>query len=158
MVQAIGNENFDVAIKIDSPLYATDQSTSQGLMVLSDSQNFITFALETDGSKIGLSAHTVAGGVASTVFQDSDFSQYQNPMYLLLTKNGSAYVAMYSLDGVNWTQAASFTNTSPITAHRTLCRQLQRHPRQCCSGGDVSELVRCSAVSACSVYTALRCC
>jgi len=116
VVQPIGNENFDVAIKIDSPLYATDQSTSQGLVVLSDSQNFITFALETDGSKIGLSAHTVAGGVATTVFEDSDFSQYQNPMYLRLTKNGSAYVAMYSLDGVNWTQAASFTDASPTTA------------------------------------------
>jgi hypothetical protein len=45
VVQAIGNENFDVAIKIDSPLYATDQSTSQGLMVLSDSQNFTTFSV-----------------------------------------------------------------------------------------------------------------
>ena len=108
--------NFDVAIKIDSPLYATDQSTSQGLMVLSDSQHFITFALATDGSKIGLSAHTVAGGAASTVFEDSDFSQYQNPMYLRLTKNGNAYVAMYSPDGVNWTQTASFTDNTPTTA------------------------------------------
>ena len=85
-------------------------------MVLSDSQDFITFALETDGNKIGLSAHTVTGGVATTVFEDSDFSQYQNPMYLRLTKNGSAYVAMYSLDGVNWTQAASFTDANPTTA------------------------------------------
>jgi hypothetical protein len=116
VVQAIGNENFDVAIKIDSPLYATDQSTSQGLMVLSDSQNFTTFALETDGTRIGLSAHTVTGEVATTVLEDSDFSQYQNPMYLRLTKNGSAYVAMYSLDGVSWTHAASFTDTSPTIA------------------------------------------
>ena len=116
VVQAIGNEDFDVAIKIDSPLYATDQSTSQGLMVLSDSQNFTTFALGTDGNKIGLSAHTVARGVAATVLEDTDFSQYQNPMYLRLTRNGSAYVAMYSVDGVSWTQAASFTNTSPTTA------------------------------------------
>jgi parallel beta-helix repeat protein len=116
VVQAIGNDNFDVAIKIDSPLYATDQSTSQGLMVLSDSQNFTTFALETDGTRIGLSAYTVANGVPATVLEDTDFSQYQNPMYLRLTKNGSAYVAMYSLDGVSWTQAAGFTNTSPTTA------------------------------------------
>jgi hypothetical protein len=116
VVQAIGNENFDVAIKIDSPLYATDQSTSQGLMVLSDSQNFTTFALQTDGARIGLSAHTVARGVAATVLEDTDFSQYQNPMYLRLTKTGSAYVAMYSVDGVSWTQAASFTNTNPPTA------------------------------------------
>jgi hypothetical protein len=36
VVQTIGNEDFDVAIKIDSPLFATDGNTSQGLMVLSE--------------------------------------------------------------------------------------------------------------------------
>jgi hypothetical protein len=115
VVQTIGNENFDVAIKIDSPLFATDANTSQGLMVLSDRQDFITFALETNGTKIGLSAHTVTSGVATTVFEDSDFSQYQNPMYLRLTKTGGAYVALYSVDGVSWAQAASFTDTRATT-------------------------------------------
>ena len=116
VVQTIGNQNFDVTIKIDSPLFATDANTSQGLMVLSDDRNFITFALETDGRRIGLSAHTVTGGVATSVLQDSDFSQYQNPMYLRLTKTGSAYVALYSVDGINFTQAASFTDTATTTA------------------------------------------
>jgi hypothetical protein len=115
VVQTIGDENFDVAIKIDSPLFATDANTSQGLMVLSDRQDFITFALETNGTKIGLSAHTVTSGVATTVFEDSDFSQYQNPMYLRLTKTGGAYVALYSVDGVSWAQAASFTDTRATT-------------------------------------------
>ena len=115
VVQAIGDENYDVAIKIDSPLFAGDANTTQGLMVLSDSQNFITFALETDGSKIGLSAHTVTSGVASTVFEDQDLSQYQNPMYLRLTRNNSTYVAFYSTDGISWTQAATFTDTRTMT-------------------------------------------
>lgn len=115
-VQTIGNQNFDVTIKIDSPIFATDANTSQGLMVLSDDRNFITFALQTDGTRIGLSAHTVTGGVATSVLQDSDFSQYQNPMYLRLTKTGSAYVALYSVDGINFTQAASFTDSATTTA------------------------------------------
>jgi hypothetical protein len=108
----IGRENFDVAIKIDSPLFATDGNTSQGLMILSDSKDFITFALTTDGTKIGLNARTVTGGAANTVLDDTDFSQYLNPMYLRVTKAGSAYVAFYSVDGANWTQAASFTDTT----------------------------------------------
>jgi hypothetical protein len=115
VLQAIGNQNYDVAIKIDSPLFAGDANTSQGLMVLSDSRNFITFALETDGSKIGLSAHTVTGGVATTVLEDQDLSQYQNPMYLRLTRNNSSYVAFYSTDGISWTQAATFTDTKIMT-------------------------------------------
>jgi hypothetical protein len=115
VLQAIGNANYDVAIKIDSSLFAGDANTSQGLMVQSDSQNFITFALETDGSKIGLSAHTVTSGVATTVLEDSDLSQYQNPMYLRLTRNNSNYVAFYSTDGISWTQAATFTDTRVMT-------------------------------------------
>jgi Chitobiase/beta-hexosaminidase C-terminal domain/Bacterial Ig-like domain (group 2) len=116
VVQTIGNEDFDVAIKIDSPLLATDGNTSQGLMVLSDSEDFITFALATDGTKIGLSAHMITGGRATTVLDDTDFSQYQNPMYLRVTKAGSAYVAFYSVDGANWTEAASFTDTTIFTS------------------------------------------
>jgi hypothetical protein len=115
VLQPIGNENYDVGIKIDSALSAGDANTSQGLMVLSDSQNFVTFALETDGSKIGLSAHTVTSGVATTVFEDQDLSQYQNPIYLRLTKNDSTYITFYSTDGINWTQTATFTYTRIMT-------------------------------------------
>jgi hypothetical protein len=115
VVQAIGSEDFDVAIKIDSPLFATDANTSQGLMVLSDNTDFVTFALTTDGTKIGLNAHSVTRGVATALLEDTDFSQYQNPMYLRLTKTGSAYVALYSIDGANWSQAASFTDTKATT-------------------------------------------
>ena len=116
VVQAIGNKDFDVSIKIDSPLFASDADTSQGLMVLSDPENFVAFALTTNGTRIGLRAHTVSNSVATEVLEDSDFSQYENPMYLRLTKTGSAYVALYSVDGISWTQAASFTYLSPSTA------------------------------------------
>ena len=116
VVQTIGNEDFDVAVKIDSPLFAKDGDTSQGLMVLSGNEDFITFALTTDGTKVGLNARIVAGGVATTVLDDTDFSQYQNPMYLRVSKAGSAYVALYSVDGANWTQAASFTDATSFTS------------------------------------------
>ncbi len=116
VVQAIGNQDFDVSIKIDSPLVAADADTSQGLMLLADNEDFVTFALTTDGNNIGLSVHTVIRGVASTILEDTDFSQYQNPMYLQLIRTGSAYVAQYSVDGASWTQAASFTYLTPPTA------------------------------------------
>jgi hypothetical protein len=116
VVQAIGNENFDVSVKIDSDIVATDANTSQGLVVVSDDNDFITFAIETDGTKIRLSTKTVAGGVATSVLDDPDFTQYQNPVYLRLTKTGTAYVAFYSTDGANWTQATSFTDSSVPTS------------------------------------------
>jgi hypothetical protein len=35
-MQTIGNYNFDVATKIESPLVATSEGTEEGLMVTSD--------------------------------------------------------------------------------------------------------------------------
>ncbi len=111
VVQPIGDQSFDVSIKIDSPVVATDTGTSQGLMVLADDENFITFALGTNGTNLGLSVQTITNGVAATAFDEASFNEYQNPMYLRLTRNGVSYQAYYSVDGVVWTQAAAFTDT-----------------------------------------------
>ncbi len=109
VVQAIGDENLDVSIKIDSPVVATDANTSQGLMLLADNEDFISFALTTDGTNIGLKAYAVTNGAATTALDDVNFSQYQNPMYLRLTRTSSTYMAYYSVDGANWTLATSLT-------------------------------------------------
>ncbi len=131
VVQPIGNNNFDVAIKIDSLLVAPEANTSQGIMALSDSENFITFALTTDGSKIGisLSAHVVADGVAtSTLVGDHEFSPYQNPMCLRLTRTGSTYRAFYSTDGVNWTLASGFNDNKVPTSIGLFASNYNRIP------------------------------
>jgi hypothetical protein len=109
VVQPIGNENFDVSIKIDSPAVAAKADTSQGLMLLADEKDFITFAVVTDGTHVSLNAHTVTNGAATTVFDDGDFTEYQNPVYLRITRAGITYTASYSIDGVIWTQVPSFT-------------------------------------------------
>jgi cytochrome c len=114
-VQPIGNEDFDVSIKIDSPVVATAVGTSQGLMVLADEQNFITFALVTNGTNISLTAHKVSAGVAATVLDVASFNEYHNPMCLRLARAGNTYTAYYSADGVVWTQAVSFADNSVPT-------------------------------------------
>jgi hypothetical protein len=111
VVQPIGDQSFDVSIKIDSPVVATDVGTSQGLMVLADDENFITFALVTNGTNLGLSVQTITNGVAATVFDQASFNEYQNPIYLRIARNGVSYEAYYSVDGVVWTHTADFTDT-----------------------------------------------
>jgi hypothetical protein len=111
VVQPIGNQNFDVSIKIDSRVVATDPGTSRGLMVLADDTNFITFALVTNGTNLALSVQTTTNGAAVTVFDEASFNEYQNPIYLRLSRSGVSYLAYYSVDGVVWTQAAAFTDT-----------------------------------------------
>jgi hypothetical protein len=116
VMQPIGNVNFDVSIKIDSPLLPTAAGTSEGLMVAADDQNFVTFAVVTDGAHIGLKASTVTGGTLKTVLDDEDFTQYQTPLYLRLTRADSSYVAFYSTDGSTWTPAIDFTDAAVPTS------------------------------------------
>jgi hypothetical protein len=108
VVQPVGNYDFDVSIKIDSPVAGSAAGTSQGLMVLANNANFVTFALQTDGTNISLNAQTVTGGVAKVAFNQAPFSEYHNPICLRLKRQGSTYTGFYSVDGVVWTQATSF--------------------------------------------------
>jgi Beta xylosidase C-terminal Concanavalin A-like domain len=116
VTQAIGNDNFDVSIKIDSTLNPTNAGTKEGLMMTSDATHFIAFQVAADGTTIHLSAETVASGLATVLLDIANFRQYQTPMYLRLSRAGSAYVAYYSLDGTKWVQATSFTYTRPSTS------------------------------------------
>jgi hypothetical protein len=111
VVQPIGNVNFDVSIKIDSAVSAAANGTSRGLMALNSTQNFVSFAITTDGTHISLSAQTVTAGVAKVVFTQANFNEYQNPICLRLARQANTYTAYYSPDGIVWTQAATFSYT-----------------------------------------------
>ncbi len=112
VVQPIGNTAFDVSIKIDSTIAAASQGTKEGLMVISDAGDFITYELAADGTNIHLSAEVVAGGTAKTVLDDASFSQYESPIYLRLTRAANTYGAYYSIDGVSWTNAMTFVDST----------------------------------------------
>jgi hypothetical protein len=116
VMQAIGNYNFDVSVKLDSKLIATNEGTKEGLMMTSDATHFITFEVAADGTNVHLSAETVASGLATALLDIANFSQYQSPMYLRLSRAGSAYGAYYSTDGTTWIRATSFTYTRMPTS------------------------------------------
>jgi hypothetical protein len=110
VLQPVGDQDFDVSIKIDTPVVATDETTSRGLMVAIDNQDFITLALVTDGTNLGLKVQSMAHGAPATLMNVTSFNEYRNPMYLRMTRNGDVYVAYDSVDGVVWSQAATFTD------------------------------------------------
>ncbi len=78
VVQSISNENFDVAVKIDSTLTASTQYYGQGLLVEGDASNYIRFGVGAGGS-IALSANTIISGQESTPFQSQPFTGYAVP-------------------------------------------------------------------------------
>ena len=113
VVQPISNENFDVAVKIDSTLTAANQYYGQGLLVEGDASDYIRYGVGAGGS-ISLGANTIISGNESTPFQTQPFTGYAVPTYLRLTRVGSTYTGYWSTDGVNWTQAGSFSDSSLV--------------------------------------------
>ncbi len=112
VVQPVSNANFDVNVKIDSTLAASGQYSGDGILVEGDAHNYIRYGVGANGSSVGLGANTIIAGTESTAFQLSPFSAYAVPTYLRLNRTGSTYTGYYSTDGVNWTQAGSFTDSS----------------------------------------------
>jgi regulation of enolase protein 1 (concanavalin A-like superfamily) len=112
VVQPVSNANFDVNVKIDSTLAASGQYSGDGILVEGDAHNYIRYGLGANGSSVGLGANTIIAGSESTPFQLSPFSAYTVPSYLRLNRTGNTYTGYYSADGVNWTQAGSFTDSS----------------------------------------------
>src|SRR6202012_2966985 len=110
--QQVSNANFDVNVKIDSTLAVSGKYSGQGILVEGDAHNYIRFEISANGSNISLSANTIVAGSQISKFQLSPFSGYLVPTYLRLNRTGSTYTAYYSADGVNWTNAGSFADSS----------------------------------------------
>ena len=114
VIQPISNTNFDVAVKIDSPLVAATKYYGQGLMVEGDAKDYIRFEVEAGGT-VNLGVGTITGGVQSSKVQIAPFSSYPVPTYLRLTRVGASYTAYWSSDGVTWNLAGTFTDNLVVT-------------------------------------------
>ena len=146
VVQPIGNQDFDISIKIDSEVVAADAGTSEGLIVLSNDKDFIIFALGTDGTNISLTARTVTAGVEATLFNEAQLqripesympeaSQKRRCLHSLLLSRRSG---MDGSDQLHRHQGTHFG--------WSLRRQLQQHTRQSCSCRYGHQLVRHRAI------------
>jgi len=82
------------------------------------------------GPGFGLSAYTVTAGLRPRFLQDSDFSQYQNPMYLRLTESGECVRSVCTRSmGSTLPRRRVLQTLGGPHRHRSLRQQLQRHPQ-----------------------------
>ena len=114
LVQPIANQNFDVAVKIDSTLVGGALYNGQGLLVEGDASNYIRYELAALGN-VSLTVLTVSGGSQTSRINLSPFSGYPVPTYLRLARAGTTYTAYYSADGNTWTTAGSFSDSVTVT-------------------------------------------
>ena len=83
-------------------------------MVEGDAKDYIRYEVDATGSVI-LSASTITSGNQTTQINLAPFSGYAVPTYLRLQRVGTTYTAFWSVDGVNWNQAGSFTDSLTVT-------------------------------------------
>ena len=111
--QSISNVDFDVVVKMNSPV--TSGSQMEGIIVEQDANTFLRFDLRHDGNSPRIFAASIAGG-AGTFRVDHALPGVTAPFWVRVKRSGSTWTESYSTDGTNFTVAGSFAFT--LTASR----------------------------------------
>ena len=106
IMQNASNKDFEIEVKFQSPITSYDQI--QGVIVEQDSNKFIRFDFESDGSNTRIFAATFNNGI--TPRQSNIISGLPStaPLFMRIKRAGDNWTVKNSSDGINWTTAATF--------------------------------------------------
>jgi uncharacterized repeat protein (TIGR01451 family) len=107
IMQAIGNVDFEVAVKFDSTVSSFSQM--EGIIVEQDSSTFLRFDFRHDGVSPRLFAASIAGGAGTFRVDIPLSSGLAAPLWLKVKRTGSAWTESWSTDGTNYTVGGAFT-------------------------------------------------
>jgi FG-GAP-like repeat/Beta xylosidase C-terminal Concanavalin A-like domain len=113
ILQAITNADFTVAAKFDS--IVTGDSEGEGILVQQDSGTYIRFHFASTGHQKDIAASGVSGGI-QTSFTRVPLSSATVPLWLRVQRSANTWTLSYSEDGVNYTQAGTFTDILTVSA------------------------------------------
>ena len=106
ILQTTSVTDFQVEVKFDSIPTAGNQD--QGVIVQTDANNYLRFDVYSDGS----SQHMFAASLVNnnpTVQSNVIISGAKAPFWIRVNRTGSVWTDSWSVDGTNFTQAASFS-------------------------------------------------
>jgi len=112
IVQAVANTDFEIEAKFESPL--SQQYQLQGILVEQDASNFLRFDFYSDGTNTNIFAAAFSNGSVSV--KVNTVVALGSPLFLRVTRTGNQWIQWYSLDGVIWIQASSFSHTLAVGA------------------------------------------
>ncbi|MGA8871639.1 MAG: hypothetical protein WB460_10910 [Candidatus Acidiferrales bacterium] len=105
ILQSIANTDFQVEVKFDS--IPTVGNQDQGILVQTDAHNYLRFDVYSDGT----SQHMFAASFVNdnpTVYSNLTISGAKAPSWIRLTRTGNSWTDSWSVDGTNFTTAATF--------------------------------------------------
>ena len=115
LMQDVQNDDFDIALRYESPLDLKYQI--QGVIIEEDDSNWMRFDLYFDGVRVMLYAGTNVDGVPATAGTGTvwEGTWDDSPLYLRVTRTGDLWSASTSFDGVTWdSPVAAFTHVIDV--------------------------------------------
>jgi hypothetical protein len=113
ILQAIANADFTVAAKFDSAV--AGNSEGEGILVQQDSGTYIRFHFGSSGGKKNIAATGISGGI-QTSFIQVPLSSVTPPLWLQVQRSANTWTLSYSKDGVNYTQAGTFSDALTVSS------------------------------------------
>src|SRR5690606_39052741 len=85
----------------------------QGLIAEASAGTYVRMDFYSDGNGTRLFAATATGG-STTARSNISLGSVAAPMYLRMRREGDLWTESYSLDGIHWTVAATFTHALTV--------------------------------------------
>jgi len=113
LLQQIADSDFTVQVRFQSDPEIGSQD--EGIMVQQDATDFLRFDIMNNGSGVRIFAAGIKGNTATT-FVNVAVNVTQAPIWLQLQRTGNNWVAKWSVDGVNYSTASSFSFTLAVAS------------------------------------------
>ncbi|MGD2110322.1 MAG: hypothetical protein PVI86_13155, partial [Phycisphaerae bacterium] len=111
LTQSVDDTDFEIEAKFESAL--TEGFQSQGILIEQDANHVVRAEFHIAGGQTKIFVATIFGQSASIkTIQPVALSL---PMYLRVGRSGNGWTVRHSLDGENWTTAASFSQAMTVT-------------------------------------------
>ena len=107
LMQYVANQDFDVEVKFDKHLSKKTQSI--GVLAQQDTSNYLRFNFQSEGAVTSLVMVNTVNGNSAVVFTTP--VTLTGPSYMRINRAGDVWNLQYSIDGVDWTFATTFTRT-----------------------------------------------
>ena len=107
LMQYVANQDFDIEVKFDKHLSKKTQSI--GVLVQQDTANYLRFNFQSEGAVTSLVLVNTVNGNSAVAFTTP--VTLTGPSYMRINRAGDVWNLQYSIDGVNWTFATTFTRT-----------------------------------------------
>jgi hypothetical protein len=106
-MQYVANQDFDIEVKFDRPLSRKTQAV--GVLAQQDSSNYLRFNFQSDTGATTLNVVNTVNGNSLVVY--STPVVITGASYLRVNRAGDIWNVQYSIDGVNWTFATTYTRS-----------------------------------------------